>query len=74
MSNDNQDNTQVVHGKCLTCFYLTFRKNGELFVCAKYEFEPKGAMESCPGLRPIAEGLAELVERMKAQGELPELV
>ncbi len=71
---NGQDKTQVVKGKCLTCFYLTFRNNGELFVCARYEFEPKGAVEFCPGFRPIAEGLAELVTKMKANGELPEWV
>lgn len=72
--NNNQDKTQVVNGKCLTCCYLTFRDRGESFVCAKYEFEPKGAVESCPGFRPISQGLAELVASMKAQRELPEWV
>ncbi|MGE5445243.1 MAG: hypothetical protein ACM3SR_11695 [Ignavibacteriales bacterium] len=69
-----QDKAQVVKGKCLTCFYLTFRNEGEVFVCAKYNFEPKGAVDSCPGFRPIAEGLVELVEIMKTKGELPEWV
>lgn len=67
----DQDKAQVVKGKCLTCFYLTFRNNGESFICEKYNFEPKGAVDSCPGFRPIAEGLTELISRMKAQGELP---
>ena len=74
MSNNNQDKAQVVKGKCLTCFFLTFRDKGISFVCVKYNFEPKGAVESCPGFRPIAEGLAELVARMKAKGELPQWV
>lgn len=74
MSDGNQDKTQVVKGKCLTCFYLTFRNKRESFICAKYDFEPKGAVESCPGFRPIAEGLAELVTKMKAKGELQEWV
>lgn len=69
-----QDKAGVVKGKCLTCFYLTFRNNGESFVCAKYDFEPKGAVESCPGFRPISEGLDELITKMKAKGELPEWV
>lgn len=74
MSNSNQDRAAVVKGKCLKCFYLTFRNKGESFVCAKYNFEPAGAVESCPGFRPIAEGLAELIAMMKAKGELPEWV
>jgi hypothetical protein len=73
MSN-GQDKAQVVKGKCLTCFYLTFRNNGESFVCAKYNFELKGAVERCPGFKPIAEGLSELIARMKAQRELPQWV
>jgi hypothetical protein len=73
MSN-GQDKSQVVKGKCLTCFYLTFRNNAESFLCAKYEFEPKGAVESCPGFRPISEGLDELIKKMNTKGELPEWV
>lgn len=69
-----QDKVGVVKGKCLTCFYLTFKNGGECFVCAKYNFEPRGAVESCPGCRPISEGLVELVDRMKAKEELPEWV
>lgn len=64
-----QDKAQVVRGKCLTCFYLNFIDRGESFVCTKYNFEPKGAVESCPGFKPIAEGLDELIAKMKAQGE-----
>ena len=71
---NKQDRTQVVKGKCLTCFYLTFRNNGESFICAKYNFEPVGAVESCPGFRPIAEGLTEIIAKMKEKGELPEWI
>lgn len=60
---NGQDKGQVVKGKCLTCFYLTFRNKGESFLCARYNLDPRGAVESCPGFRPIAEGLAELVAK-----------
>jgi hypothetical protein len=71
---NGQDIAGVVKGKCLTCFYLTFRDMGESFVCAKYNFEPKGAVECCRGFRPIDEGLAELIASIKARGEFPEWV
>ncbi len=70
MSNNNQDKTRVVKGKCLMCFYITIDNNGDSLVCARYGFEPKCLVESCPGFKPVSEGLHEVIVKMKEQGEL----
>jgi hypothetical protein len=71
---NNQDRQDVLNGKCLVCFYLMFKNDGEAFICAKFDFLPKGAVADCPGFKPVAEGLTELVSLMKARGELPERI
>ncbi len=64
----------VLQGLCLKCFYSYFIEEIDSFACAKYNINLDGKVRTCPGFKPISEGLDELIVKMKAQGELPEWV
>ena len=69
MENGQELNNLVLEGLCLSCFYLNFGDKGGFFICAKYKISLDGIVESCPGFRPISEGLDELIAKMIQQGE-----
>ena len=56
---------------CLKCFYIYLDEKADTFACAKYWTPIDGCVDRCPGYLPVGEGVSELVEKMRALGELP---
>jgi len=56
---------------CLKCFYIYLDEKADTFACAKYRTPIDGCVDRCPGYLPIGEGISELVDKMRALGELP---
>ncbi len=63
--------TQVVQGMCLKCFHLYLDEKADTFACAEYRELITGCVERCPGYLSVGEGISELVDKMRALGELP---
>lgn len=66
----------VLEGVCKGCNHLLpvrddierYEFNG--LWCAAFKKKLEAKIESCPGLKPISEGLSEIIAKMKEQGEL----
>jgi len=72
MTNKTDLNRIVLEGLCIQCFYLIWMEDINSFECDKFRMKLDGKVESCPGFMPIAEGLDQLITKMKAECELPQ--
>ena len=62
---------QVVSGICVGCFHLHLDEKADTFACAEYGELITGRVDSCPRYLPVGEGISELVDKMRALGDLP---
>lgn len=74
MNNKIDLNRIVLEELCIRCFYLIYSLEQDTFECDKYRIKLDGKVESCPGFMPIAEGLDQLITKMKANDDLPESI
>ncbi len=61
----NQRGKLVIEGLCSRCPYLIYSVEQDTFECDKYRMKLEDKVESCPGFMPIAEGLDQLIAKMK---------